>query len=144
MTSEGVRRGLLHGDTAYLRDGGATIDIVGLRMQFFNDGGNETGDLTSETGTYQVRIGNMVAEGNVVLRTLGEDGQPRSIETEQLHFDVNGDRLWSDRPVVMREAGRVIRGTSFNSDGRFQNVRVVRAQTDPIRTESGGSGGIRF
>lgn len=130
MTSDGIRRAILHGDTAYLRDGGAKIDIVGVRMTFFDENGRESGDLTSRNGTYELRAGNMVTEGEVVLRTWAEGGERRSIETEQLHFDVNGDRLWSDVPVVMREGNQVIRGTSFTSDGRFQNVRVTRAQTE--------------
>jgi LPS export ABC transporter protein LptC len=143
MTNAGIRRAVLHGDTAFLRDGGAKIDIVGVRMHFFDENGRESGDLTSRTGTYQLRAGNMVAEGGAVLRTFGAQGEQRSIETEQLHFDVNGDRLWSDVPVVMREGTQIVRGTSFTSDGRFQNVRVTRAQTQGTPSES-RPGGISF
>jgi LPS export ABC transporter protein LptC len=142
MTSSGIRRAVMYGDTAYVQQGGGTIDIVGVRMVFFDENGRETGDLTSSTGSYQLRAGNMVADGNVVLRTRG-DGGGRELETEQLHFDVNGDRLWSDKPVVMREGGREVRGTSFQSDGRFQNVTVARARTSgaPLNT---GQSGISF
>jgi LPS export ABC transporter protein LptC len=129
MTSEGVRRAVLHGDTAYVHQGGSRFDLVGVRMVFFDETGRETGNLTSKTGTYELRAGSMLAEGEVVLRTQGENGE-RTLETEQLHFSVNGDRLWSDQPVVMREGGRIVHGTSFESDGRFQNLTVARARTE--------------
>jgi LPS export ABC transporter protein LptC len=139
MTSSGIRRAVLYGDTAYVQQGGGMIDVVGVRMVFFDENGRETGNLTSRTGKYQLRAGTMIAEGNVVLRTEGENTQ-RVLETEQLHFDVNGDRLWSDQAVTMREGGRTIRGTSFQSDGRFQNVTIQRAQTSgaPLNTPDGG------
>jgi LPS export ABC transporter protein LptC len=142
MTSEGIRRAIMYGDTAYVHQGGSKIDIVGVRMVFYDQNGRETGNLTSHTGTYQLRAGNMVAEGNVVLRTEGENGE-RVLETEKLHFDVNGDRLWSDEAVTMREGGRVMQGTSFQSDGQFRNLTVSRAQTSgaPLNT---GDGGISF
>jgi LPS export ABC transporter protein LptC len=139
MSHEGIQRALMYGDTAYVLQGGGNIDVVGVRMIFFDEQGRETGNLTSQTGTYQLRAGTMVAQGNVILNTRGEGGE-RILETEQLHFDINGDRLWSDQAVVMREGGREIRGTSFQSDGRFQNVTVTRAQTGgaPINTPEGG------
>jgi len=139
MTAEGIRRAVMFGDTAYVQQGGGQIDVVGVRMVFYDENGKETGDLTSETGTYQLRAGTMVAEGSVVLRTDG-DGMRRVLETEKLHFDVNGDRLWSDAAVTMREGGRTIQGTSFQSDGRFQNVTIQRAATSgaPLNTPDGG------
>lgn len=130
MTTQGIRRAVLHGDTAFVHQGGSRIDVVGVRMVFFDENGRQTGTLTSNTGTYQLRAGSMVAHGNAVLRTEGDDGTERTIETEELHFDVRGDRLWSEQPTVMREGGRILRGTSFESDGRFQNVTVRRAETD--------------
>jgi len=139
MTTDGIRSAVLHGDTAYVHQGGSRIDVVGVRMVFFDDNGRETGTLTSNTGTYQLRAGSMVAEGNAVLKTKA-DGTERTIETEQLHFDVKGDRLWSDQAVTMREGGRILRGNSFQSDGRFQNLTVSQAQTagEPINSRGGG------
>lgn len=139
MTASGIRRAVLFGDTAYVQQGGGQIDVVGVRMVFYDENGRETGNLTSETGKYQLRAGSMIAEGNVVLRTQGEETE-RVLETEQLHFDVNGDRLWSDREVAMREGGRTIRGTSFQSDGQFRNVTIQRAQTSgaPLNSPDGG------
>lgn len=142
MTKEGVRQAVLEGDTAYLRQAGGQIDLVGVRLTFSDENGRESGTLTSNTGTYDLRGSSMVAERNVVLRTHGEQGE-RVLETEKLHFDVQGDRLWSDEPVVMRDGGTVVRGTSFQSDARFQNVTVTRAQTSGAAPQS-REGGISF
>jgi LPS export ABC transporter protein LptC len=142
MTNAGIRRAVLYGDTAYMHQSGARIEVVGVRMTFFNEIGRESAQLTSETGTYELRAGTMIAKGNAVLR-MEEDGVERILETEQLHFDVNGDRLWSDVPVVMREGTQVVHGTSFTSDGRFQNVRVQSAQTSGTPQPS-SPGGVSF
>lgn len=140
MSSEGIRRALLVGDTAYFHQAGDRIDLVGVRVSFFDENGRQSGELTARTGSYERRVGTMVAEGDVVLRTEGDEGE-RVLETEKLHFDVHGDRLWSDQPVVLREGGRTVHGTSFTSDGRFQNVRVQNARASENRP---GGGGVRF
>lgn len=142
MSTHGIRRALLLGDTAYMQQANSEIDLVGVEMTFFDESGREAGTLTSRTGTFDLRAKTMLAEGNAVLTTQGEDGV-RVLETEQLHFDVNGDRLWSTVPVVMREQGRELRGTSFESDGQFQNLTVQNPVTSD-QPVGGAEGGIRF
>jgi LPS export ABC transporter protein LptC len=128
MTSEGVRNAVLNGDSAYLYQTGRTMDIIGVELTFFSETGRETGFLTAERGNYNSATGTMVARGTVVLVTRDTDGE-RRLETEELHYDLNGDRMWSDVPVVMREAGTTLHGTSFRADARFQNRTVTGART---------------
>jgi LPS export ABC transporter protein LptC len=142
MSTNGIRRALLLGDTAYMQQSSSRIDLVGVMMTFYDEQGREAGTLTSRTGQFDARAKTMVAEGDAVLTTQGEEGT-RILETEQLHFDVDGDRLWSTVPVVMKENGRELRGTSFESDGQFQNVTVQNPESSdhPV---GGSDGGIRF
>jgi LPS export ABC transporter protein LptC len=141
MTKDGVRTGVLNSDTAYLYETGRRLDLRDVRLEFFNEVGAQTGTLTSETGEYDVGTGSFVARGNVVLITQGQDGE-RRLETEELHYDVPGDRLWSDQPFVLNQNGRVTRGTSFRSDARFQSWSVTEARTEGGLPNAGT--GVRF
>jgi len=130
MTEEGVRKALLHADTAYLYQGTSEADLTGVRLVFFDEGGREAGELTSRTGNFDMRGNRMVSRGNVVLVIRDEQGESRRIETEELHYDIPADRIWSDVETRMRHQGRTLRGTSFESDIGFQSVRVREARTE--------------
>jgi LPS export ABC transporter protein LptC len=139
MTKEGVRTGVLNGDTAYMYEVGRRLDLRGVELEFFTESGMRSGTLTSETGEYDIGSGSFVARGNVVLLTESPEGR-RRLETEELHYDVQGDRLWSDVPFVLEQNGRTTRGESFTSDASFQSWTVKGARTEGGLPESG----VRF
>lgn len=141
MTRNGVRTATLAGDTAYLHDNGDRFEITGVHVKFFAENGRETGDLTSKEGEYEVSEGLFIAKGDVVLITQGPTG-PRRLETEELHYRVQGDELWSDEPFVMHQGGRTTRGTSFRSDAGFQSFSITEAKTEGGLPEP--EGGVSF
>lgn len=145
MTNNGVRKANLHGDTAYFRDSDSRVDLKGVKLDFFNETtGAVSGTLTSRTGDYDMQSGAMTARGNAVLRVQGPSGE-RVIESEELHYDTQANRMWSDKPTVMRENGRTVRGNSFQSDTKFQNVTVQSAKVSGIKpAQSGPGGAIKF
>ena len=63
----------------------------------------------------------MVARGDVVL-TIPEGN--RRVETQEINYDPNGDRIWSDSLTVMREQGTVSEGMGFSSDLDFRRLQV--------------------
>lgn len=138
MTTDGVRKAVLDGDTAYLYQSGRSMDLIGVELTFYSETGHETGRLTSATGSYDSRSGQMVARGNVVLVTRDTEGE-RRLETEELHYDLNGDRMWSEKPVVLHDGPTTVYGTSFRADARFQNRVIEGARTTGgVRPESRG------
>lgn len=141
MTKDGVRSAVLNGDTAYLQEEGRRFDLVGVELFFFTESGVQSGKLTSTSGEYSMSDGSFIARGNVVLITEGANGN-RRLETEELHYDVSADQLWSDVPFVLTEGGRVTRGESFRSDAEFDSWSVTGAQTDGGLPQ--GTGGISF
>lgn len=146
MTNNGVRKANLHGDTAYFRDSDSRVDLKGVKLDFFNETtGATSGTMTSRTGEYDMQSGAMTARGGAVLRLQGQSGE-RVIESDELHYDVQGNRVWSDKPTVMRENGRTVRGNSFQSDTKFQNVTVQNAKVSGLKpgSQGGTGGGIRF
>lgn len=138
VTKEGVRKADLFGDTAYTRPNDTKVQLVGVRLTFFDENtGTETGRITSKTGEFDTQGGNMVARGSVVLVVPGEQGV-RTIRTEELHFDRQTDRIWSTVATTMEEGGATYRGTSFVSDAGFKNLTVQSLRTSGIRTGAGG------
>jgi LPS export ABC transporter protein LptC len=64
----------------------------------------DEGDLNQETKNVELR-------GNVVL--ISSDGL--RLETDRLRWDAEGQRAWTEDPVVIYRAGAVVHGTGFES-----------------------------
>lgn len=95
----------------------------------------DEGDLNQDTKNVELR-------GNVVL--ISSDGL--RLETDRLRWDAEGQRAWTEDPVVIYRAGAVVRGTGFESrvaeevtsiKGRvratFKRGSAVPADSDPAR-----------
>jgi hypothetical protein len=48
----------------------------------------------------------------------------RRVESSELNYSPNGDRIWSDSFTVMHEPGRILEGMGFDSDLSFDNATV--------------------
>ncbi len=138
LSADGVVTAVLTSDTAYFHEDSRQYDLIGVDVVFYTEQGLESGTLSSSTGDYQERDGVFIARGNVVLITQGPDG-PRHLETEELHYLLEGDRIWTDSPFTLLEAGRTTRGTSFRTDSNFQTWEVTG-----VETRGTVDGGIRF
>jgi LPS export ABC transporter protein LptC len=122
MTAQGLRRAKLQGDTAYVYDDSGKVKVKAVRLTIFNDLGAETARLTSREGDFNTSDQGMVARGKVVLNTL--TGEPRQILTEELFYDPNTKRIWSNVQTTMIEKGERATGDGFTSDDRFQDVQI--------------------
>jgi LPS export ABC transporter protein LptC len=98
------------------------VSIVGMRVIFFDDNGRDRATVTADSGRLNQRTQRMLARGHVVL-VVAADG--RKIESAELNYDPDRDRIWSDSATVQTlRSGAVTRGTSFESDLEFKNVRI--------------------
>ena len=123
LTASGVREGRVVADTGYVFYDSATVKLRGMRLVFYNADGTERATVTAQSGQLNENTDRMVAYGNVVL-IVHADGS--KIETAELNYDPNQDRIWSDSATVRTMAnGSVTRGTAFESDLDFKNV-VIR------------------
>lgn len=123
LTASGVKEGRVEADTAFAFYDSATVRLKGMRLVFYADDGSERATVTADGGEMDERTDRMLARGNVVL-IVHADG--RRIETSELNYDPNHDRIWSDSATVQTLAnGSVTRGTAFESDLEFRNVRIA-------------------
>ncbi len=121
LTAEGIRQGRVQADTAYMFNDSSSIEVRGMHVVFYDDNGREKATVTSEQGELDRKSDRMVARGNVVL-VVAADG--RKIESSELHYDPDLNRIWSDSATVMYDGSKVTRGSSFQSDLEFKNVRI--------------------
>jgi LPS export ABC transporter protein LptC len=135
MTNSGIRKAQIIGDTAYVYDDSSKIHVKKVNLTFFDESGAESGTLTAKTGDFTTSTQAMIARGSVVLVTKAGN---KRIETEELHYDPQTHRIWSNTKTLMIEAGSRVRGDGFTADDKFQNVKI----TNPEGRVSGS--GIRF
>lgn len=133
LLAAGVRQGRIDADTAYTYNDSSDIRIIGMHVVFYADNGQERATVVADSGRMNRRTQEMVAQGHVVL-VVAADG--RKIQSAELHYDPQRDRLWSDSATVeTMPDGTVTRGSFFTSDLEFKHVTVGNIR---------GGGGIAF
>jgi LPS export ABC transporter protein LptC len=124
VTDAGVRRAEVHADTAYMYEDNTRTEMRQVNATFFTQTGTQDGVLTSQQGTYNTRLGNMEARGNVVVTAT--DG--RKLESPHLKYDPARNEITSDSSFVVTEkSGRKSSGIGFISDPDLRSIRVLRA-----------------
>lgn len=125
-TSNGVRSAVGTFDTVFRFTDSSKVHLRGVNLRMFDEMGQQTATVTSTSGVLNDATNEMVAIGNVVLIT----NNLRKIETEELHYDPNTRRMWSDVTTKHTYEGRVQIGDSFQSDDQFTRVVVQNPRGD--------------
>jgi len=120
VTNNGLKRATLTGDSAYIFEDSSVVKVKGVDLVIFDALGKQNAHLTSTTGDFDSESQGMIARGNVVLIT----NTGRRIETEELHYDPNTKRIWSNVHTVLIENGKRSTGDGFTADDQFTNVTV--------------------
>jgi LPS export ABC transporter protein LptC len=130
LTDRGVRQAVLRADTGFFFDEGTRIELRGVHLTFFTPEGVENAVLTSREGTFNTRVNQTEARGNVVVIS---EAQNRRLTTQQLRYDQNANLISSDSAFVLTEPSRRLTGVGFTSDPAMRNVRTrVRSGTGDI------------
>ena len=129
LTADGVLRAHLEADTAYFYQTAQRADLRGVTVVFYSPQGVETSTLTSDSGTYDWRSGNMEARGNVVAVTPDH----RRLTTSVLRYDRRSDQISGPNTFVFNAPDRHLEGESFTSDPEFKNVVTTRPRRGLVR-----------
>lgn len=122
LQDKGLRRAELVADTAKMFDETTRTELRTVRVTFYTQTGAKNGTLTSRQGTYNSRVGNMEARGNVVV--VSTDG--RRLETPQLRYDPARNEVSSDSAFVLTEGTKRVSGVGFVSDPNLNTIRILR------------------
>ncbi len=122
LSSTGVREGRVQADTAYMFADSSVVQLRQMEITFYDEEGREVATVTGLRGRWSPESDEWVARGDVELFVHTDSSQ---LESQEIHYDPNRDRIWSDSATVQTMPdGTVTRGTSFQSDLDFNNVRI--------------------
>lgn len=133
IRDNGARRAVLEADEALVYEDSSMVRLRPVTLTLFNADGQPVADLTSRRGQYDLVSQHMIARDSVVLITRVEP--IRRIETEELHYDPEGDRLWSDVATTLYEDDTVVHGAGFTSDGRMRDLRIREATAENLELQ---------
>ena len=133
ITRDGIRRGELFSDTAFVFDQNARMELRGVHVRFYTEAGVLQGTLVSREGTFNTRSGVMEARGNAVVTT--EDG--RQLTSPQLRYQKAEDLILSDSSFVLTTPTERVEGIGFRSDPQLRNITI-------LRTLGGAGGSVRL
>ena len=120
VTGNGIVRGVLRSDTAFMYEDSALVRVRPVDLTLYDEQGDTAGVVTARSGLLNTRTQVMVATGSVVVQEVGGD----RIETEELHFDPNRDRVWSEVATTIHRQGTVLRGSGFTSNTQLTDTRI--------------------
>lgn len=123
ITASGVREGRVQADTAFIYEETATAVLKKMEIVFYDEVGGERATVVGRDGEWGTESNRMVARGDVVL-TIHDDSS--TIESAEIHYDQELERIWSDSTTVRRFAdGSVFSGSSFESDMAFEEIQIA-------------------
>ena len=126
LTDRGVRQAVLRADTGFFFDEGTRVELRGVHLTFYTPEGVENAVLTSREGTFNTRLSQTEARGNVVVIS---EAQRRRLTTEQLRYDQNANQISSDSAFVLTEPANRMEGVGFTSDPEMRRIRVLRVRS---------------
>jgi LPS export ABC transporter protein LptC len=107
-----------------------------IRVDFFDEKGSESSELTAREGEIMLQSRDMTARGNVILQT--HEGTRMS--TQEIHFLNRQQRIVSpvEQMVRVERAGDVLTGYGFESDPDLKHFEFKRRVQAVVHTRSGG------
>jgi LPS export ABC transporter protein LptC len=120
-TSSGSRSWTMHAKKAYVYEADNRVDVEGVEVDFFDEGGRKYSHLTCDRGSLNQGTNDMRAEGRVdILTTSGVH-----VEASVIRFWNGPQRITSDSFVKVTDAHRsVMSGVGFESDVKLEHYRV--------------------
>jgi LPS export ABC transporter protein LptC len=111
-----------------------TIVARGLRVDFYDESGQRSSELTAREGEINQVTRDMTARGSVVLQTT----EGTRMSTEQLRFLNREQKIVSDQLVRVERAGDVLTGYGYESDPQLRHFEFKRQVEATVRTRTGG------
>ncbi len=108
--------------------------VFDVQVDFYEDGVYSS-TLTSREGTVDMLRHNMQARGNVVLVSR-KDGAV--LKTEELNWDADEGKVYSEAYCTLERGRSVIRGQGFNATPGLESFSTHRLDADILEKEMSG------
>jgi LPS export ABC transporter protein LptC len=136
LTTDGVRSGQVHADTASYYEETGQWRMLGVRMTVFDELGASQATVVADSGRLTESSSQMTAWGNVRVELPTSSC---TISSSTLDYDPAAEQIRTNQPVEFRQGDRVTRGSGFTSDLRFENFSIT-SPVGPINICSQPSG----
>jgi LPS export ABC transporter protein LptC len=135
-TDQGMPQWKLYARYAATYNARDLIAARALRVDFFDERGAESSELTAREGEIKLRSRDMTARGDVVLQTR----EGTRMSTQEIHFLNREQRIVSpvEQLVRVERSGDVLTGYGFESDPGLRRFEFKRKVQAVVRTRSGG------
>lgn len=122
LTNEGIQRGEMFADSAYIFDDNTRFELRTVRTTFNTSMGVKDGTMRADRGRYSLREMVLEGFGNVVITTT--DG--KRLTSPHVRYSQATNEVSSDSAFTMVEPGRTLSGIGFRSDPQLNNVVVLK------------------
>jgi LPS export ABC transporter protein LptC len=122
LTNEGIQRGEMFADSAYIFDDNTRFELRTVRATFNTSTGVKDGTMSADRGRYNLRQQVLEGFGHVVIIT--NDG--KRLTSPHVRYSQASNEVSSDSAFTMVEAGRTLSGIGFRSDPQLNNVVVLK------------------
>jgi len=133
QTREGTRVWSISADHALIYEDADRVEMIVLRIDFFDDDGEVRSTLTANEGILARRTNDMEAIGNVIV--YAADGT--ILTTDRLSWNERKGKVESDRPVRVTKGDDVMIGVGVEADPDLKNIKVKSGFKAFVRTPEG-------
>ncbi len=121
FTEAGTLKAVLYSDHLQVFDKTKEKKLKGVKIDFFDDNGKRTSQLTSKKGRVDDRTDDMFAIDSVVAIN---DSTGTRLETDELIWNNKKRRIISDKFVRITSPEEIIEGYGFESDQQLKNYVI--------------------
>jgi LPS export ABC transporter protein LptC len=123
LTSNGMRRGEVAGDTILAFDAATRFDIRPLRVQFATALGRPLGAVAAPRGEYSVPRSTLQTHGAV---TITSDTTGRRLTTTAVRYDPKTNQIASDSAFTATAGTRRLSGVGFTTDPGLFSIKCLQ------------------
>lgn len=122
LTNQGVERGTMTADTAFVFRDQTLFDFRNVHVAFRDSVGRPSGTMASDSGRYNMRTAVLEGWGHVVITTTTGE----RLETPQLRYNQATNLVTSDTSFVLTQGDKVQKGIGFQADPNLNRIRILR------------------
>jgi LPS export ABC transporter protein LptC len=122
LVDQGVQRGELFADTAYVFEDQTRFDLRRVRATFNTSTGVKDGVMSGDKGRYSTRDGTLEGFGNVVIVT----NEGRRLTSPHIKYVQSANEVSSDTTFTLVEPGRTVSGIGFRADPQLTRITILR------------------
>ncbi len=124
ITDQGVERGTMTADTAFVFNDQTRFDFRKVHVNFRTDTGEPEATMQADSGRYDMRTEVLQGWGHVVITTT----KGERLKTPQIRYDQGGNVISSDTSFVLTTPdGNTNTGIGFTADPNLNHFNVLRA-----------------